>query len=163
MLACLALFVGGGLLGLHVYRLETRLASLEASAGRQGVTTPEPRPAGAPASRAVSTPPTAVNATRRTLSLDAGAAREVARRLGGELGLEAARVDGLTRFLMAFHLRAALASARAHGEDLSELEASHAELLRGDLRQELLALRLSSDQLSRLTRETPGLEALLTR
>jgi hypothetical protein len=35
--------------------------------------------------------------------------------------------------------------------------------LRGDLRQELLALRLSSEQLTRLAREIPGLEALLPR
>jgi hypothetical protein len=64
---------------------------------------------------------------------------------------------------MAFYLREALTSARAQGEDVSESEASYPELLRGDLKQELLALRLTPAQLATLSRETPGLDALLSR
>jgi hypothetical protein len=165
MLASVALLAVGGLLGLHVYRLETRLASLEASAGRRGA--PE-APEGAaalavPPERQGRAQPEAVRPTRRTLSIDAGAARQVASRLGDELGLEAAREEQLARFLMAFYLREAVASARAQGEDVSESEASYPELLRGDLKQELLALRLTQGQLATLSRETPGLEALLSR
>jgi len=153
MLASIALLAVGGLLGFHVYRLEARLASLEASSDRRGAVAAAREPGRAP--------PTAVKPTRRTLRLDAGAARQVAKRLGDELGLEPAKVEKLARFLMAFHLRAALASARAHGEDVSDSAASYPELLRGDLKQELLELRLSQAQLAALSRETPGLEALL--
>jgi hypothetical protein len=64
---------------------------------------------------------------------------------------------------MAFHLRSALDKARARGEDVSESETSHAELLRVDLKQELLGLKLSEAQLATLSRETPGLEALVSR
>lgn len=149
MLACVALLAVGGLLGVHVYRLETRLASLEASAGR-------------PEARAASAPPTPVTSTRRSFRVDERVARQAAQRLGGELGLEQERVEKLARFLMAFHLRAALASARAEGEDVSGPEERHPELLRGDLKQELRGLRLSQAQLTALARETPGLEALLS-
>jgi hypothetical protein len=169
MLAPVALLAVGGLLGLHVYRLEARLASLEASAERRGPTVPGPvgNPEGTAAPgvmppRAGSTQATALHPTRRTLRLDDGAARQVAQRLGGELGLEQERVEKLARFLMAFHLRAALANARARGEDVSESAASHPELLRGDLEQELRGLRLSQTQLAVLARQTPGLEALLS-
>ena len=50
----------------------------------------------------------------------------------------------------------------AQGEDVSDVAASHAELLSGDLKQELAGLRLTRTQLALLSRETPGLEALLT-
>jgi hypothetical protein len=150
---CAALLAVGGLLGVHVYRLEARLASLEAHTERRG--DPEPRAQG----RA---PPAPVRPTRQTLRVDDQAARELAQRLGGELGLEQERVERLTRFLMAWHLRAALEGARAQGEDVSDVAASHAELLRGDLKQELAGLRLNRAQLAVLSRETPGLEALLT-
>ncbi|MFL5354679.1 hypothetical protein [Archangium sp.] len=150
---CAALLAVGGLLGIHVYRLEARLASLEAHAERRD--DPEPGVQG----RA---PPTPVRPTRQTLRVDDQAARELAQRLGGELGLEQERVEKLTRFLMAWHLRAALEGARAQGEDVSGVAASHAELLRGDLKQELAGLRLDRAQLAVLSRETPGLEALLT-
>ncbi len=165
MLASVALLAVGGLLGLHVYRLETRLASLEASAGRRGA--PE-APAGASALTAPPTQqgraqPEAVRSTRRTVKLDPQAARQLASRLGDELGLEAEREERLARFLLAYYLREALASARDQGEDVSESEASYPELLRGDLKQELFALRLTPAQLATLSRETPGLEALLSR
>jgi len=39
----------------------------------------------------------------------------------------------------------------------------NAELLRVDLKQELLGLKLSQAQLATLSRETPGLEALVSR
>ncbi|HYO54572.1 hypothetical protein [Archangium sp.] len=152
MLACVALLAVGGLLGFHVYRLEARLVSLEANAGRRS--TEAPRVQGAPSAP--------VRPTRRTLRLDDQAARQAAQRLGSELGLEPERVEKLARFLMAFHLRTALASARARGEDVSESVASYPELLQGDLKQELLGLRLSQAQLTTLSRETPGLEALLS-
>jgi hypothetical protein len=161
MLASVALLAVGGLLGLHVYRLETRLASLEASAERRGA--PE-GPEGAtalPVSQQGRAQPEAIQPTRRGLWLDEGAARRVASRLGDALGLEAAREERLARLLMAFYLREALASARAQGEDVSESEASYPELLRGDLKQELLALRLTPAQLDTLSRETPGLDTLL--
>jgi hypothetical protein len=164
-LASVALLAVGGLLGLHIYRLETRLASLEASAERRSAPpTPEDATALAlPPPGQGSAQPEAVSPTRRLLRVDAGAARQLASRLGNELGLEAARVEGLSRFLLAFHLRAAVESARAQGEDVSESEASYPELLRGDLKQELRALRLTPEQLATLSRETPGLEALLSR
>jgi hypothetical protein len=154
MAACAALLAVGGLLGVHVYRLEARLASLEAHAERRG--DPEPRPVQGRA------PPAPIRPAKQTLRVDEQAARELAQRLGGELGLEQERVEKLTRFLMAWHLRAALEGARARGEDVSEVAASHAELLRGDLKQELAGLRLDRAQLAVLSRETPGLEALLT-
>ncbi|HZH14196.1 MAG TPA: hypothetical protein VE057_07545 [Archangium sp.] len=159
MLACVALLAVGGLLGVHVYRLETRLASLEANAGRPEARAPSP---GAPTVPAASAPPTPVMSTRRSFRLDERVARQAAQRLGSELGLEQERVEKLARFLMAFHLRAALASARAEGEDVSGPEESYPELLRGDLKQELRGLRLSQAQLTALSRETPGLEALLS-
>jgi hypothetical protein len=155
MLASVALLLVGGLLGFHVYRLETRLAALEAGSERRGSTAAAP-----PSAR---TPPSAARAIRRNVKLDAGAARQVAQRLGEELRIDSGKVDGLARFLMAFHLRSALDKARARGEDVSESEKSHAELLRVDLKQELLGLKLSQAQLATLSRETPGLEALVTR
>lgn len=161
MLASVALLAVGGLLGVHVYRLETRLASLEADAGRRGAGAQASAP-GAPTRRVERAPPTPVMSTRRSLRVDEKLARQVAQRLGGELDLEQERVEKLARFLMAFHLRAALASARAEGEDVSEPEAAYPELLRGDLKQELHGLRLSQAQLAALSRETPGLEALLS-
>jgi hypothetical protein len=151
MPASLALLAVGGLLGVHVYRLEARLSSLEASIERSD---PEPQVRG----RAPATP---IRPARRIVRLDDQAARELAVRLGGEMGLEQERVDRLTRFLMALHLRAALEGARAQGEDVSDTEASYPELLRGDLKQELAGLRLTPAQLAALSRETPGLEALL--
>lgn len=150
MLASVALLAVGGLLGVHVYRLETRLASLEAGVPR------------APTPRVERARPVPVMSTRRSLRVDEKMALQVAQRLGGELGLEQERVEKLARFLMAFHLRAALASARAEGEDVSEPEASYPELLRADLKQELRGLRLSQAQLATLSRRTPGLEALLS-
>lgn len=153
MAACAALLAVGGLLGVHVYRLESRLASLEARSERPGA--PEPRTQG----RA---PPTPIRPAKRTLRVDDQAARELARRLGGELGLEQEREEKLTHFLMAWHLRAALEGARAQGEDVSDVAANHAELLRTDLKQELAGLRLDRAQLTVLSRETPGLEALLS-
>ncbi|QRN96382.1 hypothetical protein JRI60_46485 [Archangium violaceum] len=168
-LASVALLAVGGLLGLHIYRLEARLASLEAGAGRRGPVAPgetrDPEGTASPGvapPRAGSSEATAIPPARRALRLDDGAARQVAQRLGGELGLEQERVEKLARFLMAFHLRAALASARARGEDVSESAASYPELLRGDLKQELLGLRLSQAQLAALSRQTPGLDALLS-
>ncbi len=161
MLASAALLAVGGLLGVHVYRLETRLASLEASAGRRGAETQAAAP-GAPTPRVARALPAPVMPTRRSLRVDEKVARQAAQRLGGELGLEQERVEKLAHFLMSFHLRAALASARAEGEDVSEPEASYPELLRGDLKQELLGLRLSQAQLAALSRETPGLQALLS-
>ena len=164
MLASLALLLVGGLLGLHVYRLETRLAALEAGTERRGTLAPSSAPAAdAARPRAARTPPPAARAIRQSMRLDAGAAQEVAKRLGEELGIDAGKVDGLARFLMAFHLRSALDKARARGEDVSESETSHAELLRVDLKQELLGLKLSEAQLATLSRETPGLEALVSR
>lgn len=154
MAACAALLAVGGLLGVHVYRLESRLDSLEARAERRD--DPEPQVQG----RA---PPAPIRPMRQTLRVDDQAARELGQRLGGELGLERERVERLTRFLMAWHLRAALEGARARGEDVSDVAAGHAELLRGDLKQELAGLRLDREQLAVLSRETPGLEALLTR
>ncbi|WNG43577.1 hypothetical protein F0U60_05255 [Archangium minus] len=153
MLASVALLAVGVLLGVHVYRLETRLASLEASAAGAGATTP-------PEGQARASP---VKPTGRLLRLDDEAARQLSRRLGGELGLGQERVEKLTRLLMAFHLREALASARAQGEDVSESAASYPELLQGDLKQELLELRLTEAQLAALSRETPGIEELLSR
>ncbi|AKI99905.1 hypothetical protein ATI61_104673 [Archangium gephyra] len=150
MLAAVALLAVGGLLGVHVYRLETRLASLEAGAP------------GAPTPRVERARPLPVTSTRRNFRVDEKMALQAAQRLGGELGLEQERVEKLARFLMAFHLRAALTSARAEGEDVSEPEARYPELLRGDLKQELRGLRLSQAQLATLSRETPGLEALLS-
>ncbi|HEX8434518.1 hypothetical protein [Archangium sp.] len=165
VLASVALLAVGGLLGLHIYRLETRLASLEASAERRG--TPEGQEGATslpvPPARQGLSQPEALPPTRRGLRLDEGAARRVASRLGDQLGLEATREERLARFLMAFYLREALTSARAQGEDVSESEASYPELLRGDLKQELLALRLTPAQLATLSRETPGLDALLSR
>jgi hypothetical protein len=155
MLASVALLLVGGLLGFHVYRLETRLAALEAGSSAPASDTS--------AVRAARTPPPAARAIGRTVKLDAGAARQVAQGLGEQLGLDAGKVDGLARFLMAFHLRSALDKARARGEDVSESETSHAELLRVDLKQELLGLKLSQAQLATLSRETPGLEALVSR
>ncbi len=155
MLASVALLVVGGLLGFHVYRLETRLAALEAAPSAPAPDTS--------AVRAARPPPPAARALRRNVKLDAGAARQVAQRLGEELGIDSGKVDGLARFLMAFHLRSALDKARARGEDVSESETSHAELLRVDLKQELLGLKLSQAQLATLSRETPGLEALGSR
>lgn len=163
MLASVALLAVGGLLGVHVYRLETRLASLEADAGRRGAGAQAAPAPGRPMPRVERAPPTPVTSTRRNLRVDEKVARQAAQRLGGELGLEQERVEQLARFLMSFHLRAALASARAGGEDVSEPEAKYPELLRGDLKQELLGLRLSQPQLAALSRETPGLEALLSR
>ena len=160
-LASVALLAVGGLLGVHVYRLESRLASLEAGAGRRGAEAGAPSP-GAPMPRVERARPPPVMSTRRTLRVDEKVARQAAQRLGSELGLEQERVEKLARFLMAFHLRAAVASARAQGEDVSEPAASYPELLRGDLKQELLGLRLSEAQLATLSRETPGLEALLS-
>lgn len=154
MAACAALLAVGGLLGVHVYRLESRLASLEDRSERRE----EPGPGAR--GRA---PPAPIRPTRRTLRVDDQAARELARRLGGELGLEQGREEKLTHFLMAWYLRAALEGARAQGEDVSDVAASHAELLRGDLKQELAGLRLTQTQLAVLSRETPGLEALLPR
>ncbi len=162
MLASVALLAVGGLLGVQVYRLESRLASLEAGAGRRGAETGAPA-VGAPPPRMEGAPPTPATATRRSLRVDEKVARQAAHRLGSELGLEQERVEKLAHFLMAFHLRAALASARAGGEDVSEPEASYPELLRGDLKQELLGLQLSQAQLATLSRQTPGLEALLSR
>ncbi|QRK12096.1 hypothetical protein JQX13_19850 [Archangium violaceum] len=153
MLASVALLAVGVLLGVHVYRLEARLASLEASSAGAGAATPAEGQARA----------SPVDSTGRLLRLDDEAARQLSRRLGGELGLEQERVEKLTRFLMAFHLREALASARAQGEDISEAAASYPELLRGDLKQELRELRLTEAQLAALSRETPGLDALLSR
>ncbi|WP_309888419.1 hypothetical protein [Archangium sp.] len=155
MLASIALLLVGGLLGFHVYRLETRLAALEAPTRASA---PDVSPA-----RAARTPPAPARALRRNVKLDAGAARQVAQRLGEELGIDAGKVDGLARFLMAFHLRSALDKARARGEDVSASETSHAELLRVDLKQELLGLKLTQAQLATLSRETPGLEALVSR
>lgn len=149
---CAALLAVGGLLGVHVYRLEARLTSLEAHAERRG---PEPLVQG----RA---PPAPIRPARKTLRVDDQAARELGRRLGGEMGLEQERVEKLTWFLTAFHLRAAVEGARAQGEDVSDVAASHPELLGGDLKQELAGLRLTPAQLAALSRETPGLEALLT-
>ncbi len=166
MLASVALLLVGGLLGFHVYRLETRLAALEAGPERRGSTAAAPPSAPAPdtsAVRTARTPPPAARALRRNVKLDAGAARQVAQRLGEELGIDAGKVDGLARFLMAFHLRSALDKARARGEDVSESETSHAELLRVDLKQELRGLKLTQAQLVTLSRETPGLEALVSR
>ena len=166
MLASLALLLVGGLLGLHVYRLETRLAALEAGTERRGSTAAAPTSApslDAAPTRAARTPPAPARAIRQSMRLDAGAAQEVAKRLGDELRIDSGQVDGLARFLMAFHLRSALDKARARGEDVSESEKSHAELLRVDLRQELLGLKLSQAQLATLSRETPGLEALVSR
>ena len=162
MLASVALLAVGGLLGVHVYRLESRLASLEAGAGRRDAEAGAPAP-GAATPRVERARPAPVLSTRRNLRVDEQVARQAAQRLGSELGLEQERVEKLARFLMAFHLRAAIASARAGGEDVSEPTASDAELLRGDLKQELLGLRLSEAQLAALSQRTPGLEALLSR
>jgi hypothetical protein len=153
MLAAVALLAVGGLLGVHVYRLETRLAALEA-----GSVAPARE---ASPSREGRAPPATVRAVRRNVRLDAGAAQQVAKRLGDELGIDTGKVDRLARFLMAFHLRTALDKARARGEDLSEAAANHPELLRVDLKQELLGLQLSQAQLATLSRKTPGVEALL--
>ncbi|HYO67442.1 MAG TPA: hypothetical protein VEU33_15310 [Archangium sp.] len=162
MLTSIALLAVGGLLGVHVYRLETRLASLEAGAGRRGANEAQAPASGAPTPRVERARSAPVMSTRRSFRVDEKMALQVAQRLGGELGLEQERVEKLARFLMAFHLRAALASARAGGEDVSEPEASYPELLREDLKQELRGLRLSQAQLATLSRETPGLEALLS-
>jgi hypothetical protein len=91
MLASVALLAVGGLLGVHVYRLESRLASLEAGAWRRGAEAGAPA-VGAPPPRGEGARSTPATATRRSLRVDEKVARQAAQRLGSELGLEQERV-----------------------------------------------------------------------